>query len=427
MTADTQAESDMLAAVDALRLGTPAERAAALSGMPAERARAVFEQLEPMLQQETLVHLRDEQVRGLLEGLHPDDRARLFETLPEATARLLLARLSRRQRRLTSKLLSFPEETAGRIMSPEYLPLRADQTVAEAIDLLRREGREAETLNVLPVLESNGMFAGLAMLSDLVLAEPDATIGSVMIAAVPTARPDADQEQVAMLIQAADLLALPVVDETGRLLGLITVDDAMDVLELEHEENLARAGASEPLDRPYWSISVLRLTRARLVWLLLLAVAGTLTVNVLAAFEHMLESVVTLSLFIPLLIGIGGNSGAQSATTVIRAMATGDLEGRRAVLVVLRETRVGLLLGTAVAVIAYLPVVVLFDKPIALTVSITLIAVCTLATLVGSSMPIVAGRLNIDPAVVSAPVVTTLVDATGLLVYFLIAGAVLRL
>src|SRR5690606_17986815 len=160
--------------------------------------------------------------------------------------------------------------------------------------------------------------------------------------------------------QAADMLALPVVDDEGRLLGLITVDDAIDVLELEHEEDLARAGASEPLDRPYFSTSVLRLTRARLVWLLLLAVAGTLTVNVLAAFEHMLERAVTLSLFIPLLIGIGGNSGAQSATTVIRAMATGELEGARALLVVLRETRVGLLLGSALAALAYGPVIWLF-------------------------------------------------------------------
>jgi magnesium transporter len=427
MISETQVEHDTLAAVEALRHQPPAERAAALTRMPPDDARAVFEQLEPMLQQEALVHLEDMQVHRLLEGLHPDDRARLLETLPEATARLLLARLSRRQRRLTSKLLSFPEETAGRIMSPEYLPLRRGQTAEEALDLIRREGRSVETLATLPVQEDDGLFAGLVMLSDLVLAHSEQPVGELMMAAVPTVRPETDQEQVALLIQAADLLALPVVDESGRLLGLITVDDAIDVLEIEHEEDMARAGASEPLDRPYFSMSVLRLTRARLVWLLLLAVAGALTVNVLAAFEYMLEEVVTLSLFIPLLIGIGGNSGAQSATTVIRAMATGELEGTHALFVVLRESRVGLLLGSAVAALAYLPVVLLFGASVAATVSLTLIAVCTLATLVGSAMPIVAGRLRIDPAVVSAPVVTTLVDATGLLVYFLIAGSVMGL
>lgn len=427
MASETEVEQDTLAAVETLRHETPAERAAALTSMRPERARELFEQLEPTLQQEALVHLRDEQVHRLLEGLTPDDRARLLETLPEPTARLMLARLSRRQRRLTSKLLAFPEETAGRIMSPEYLPLRRDQSVQEALELIRREGGSVETLNALPVQDDDGLFAGMVMLSDLVLADPDEQVGNMMMTAVPTVQPETDQEQVALVIQAADLLALPVVDATGRLLGLITVDDAIDVLEIEHEEDLARAGASEPLDRPYFSISVLRLTRARLLWLLLLAVAGTLTVNVLSAFEDMLEEVVTLSLFIPLLIGIGGNSGAQSATTVVRAMATGELQGTGALLVVMRETRVGFLLGAAVALLAYGPVVLLFGAPIATTVCLTLVAVCTLATVVGSTMPIVAGRLDIDPAVVSAPVVTTVVDATGLLVYFLIAGAVMGL
>lgn len=427
MTAETQVEQETLATVEALRHEMPAKRAATLTTLAPDRARAVFEQLEPTLQQEALVHLQDEQVHRLLEGLHPDDRARLLETLPDGTARLLLARLSRRQRRLTSKLLSFPAETAGRIMSPEYLPLRREQSVDEALDLIRREGRSVETLDALPVLDGDGLFAGLVMLRELVVAATEQKVENLMITAVPTVRPETDQEQVALLIQAADLLALPVVDSSGRLLGLITVDDAIDVLEIEHEEDLARAGASEPLDRPYFSTSVMRLTRARLVWLLLLAIAGALTVNVLAAFEDMLEQVVTLSLFIPLLIGIGGNSGAQSATTVIRAMATGELHNRRSLLVVFRETSVGFLLGAAVAALAYLPVVWLFSAPVALTVCLTLVAICTLATLVGSTMPIVAGRLNIDPAVVSAPVVTTLVDATGLLVYFGIAGSVLRL
>lgn len=427
MTTDTHVEHDTLATIDTLRRESPADRAAVLMRLPPEDARAAFEQLEPTLQQEALVHLEDADVHRLLEGLHPDDRARLLEELPERTARLMLARLSRRQRRLTAKLLAFPEETAGRIMSPEYLPLRRDQTVDDALALIRREGRDIETLSTLPVQDEDGMFAGLVMLTDLVLAEPGSSVDALMLADVPTVYPDVDQERVALLIQAADLLALPVVDTSGRLLGLITVDDAIDVLEIEHEEDLARAGASEPLDRPYFSTSVLRLTRARLVWLLLLAVAGTLTVNVLAAFEHMLAEVVTLSLFVPLLIGIGGNSGAQSATTVIRAMATGQLEGTGAVLVVLRETRVGFLLGAAVALLAYVPVMVLFGGDIAATVSLTLIAICTLATLVGSSMPIVARRLNIDPAVVSAPVVTTVVDATGLLAYFLIAGIVMGL
>lgn len=246
-----------------------------------------------------------------------------------------------------------------------------------------------------------------------------------MLAPVPTVAPETDQEQVASLIQAADLLALPVVDDARHLLGLITVDDAMDVVQLEQEEDFARAGGSEPVDRPYFSITLLDLARARLVWLLLLALAGTMTVNVITTFESLLEQAISLSVFIPLLIGIGGNCGAQSATTVIRAMATGDINGVGIARVILRETRVGILLGSAVAVLAHVPVLLLFTPGLAVTVSLTLIAICVLANLVGSGMPMLARRLGIDPAVVSAPVVTTLVDTFGLVLYFLIAKYVM--
>ncbi|MDV3241340.1 MAG: magnesium transporter [Methylocaldum sp.] len=200
----------------------------------------------------------------------------------------------------------------------------------------------------------------------------------------------------------------------------------MDVVQLEQEEDFARAGGSEPVDRPYFSITLLDLARARFVWLLLLALAGALTVNVITAFESLLEQTISLSVFIPLLVGIGGNCGAQSATTVIRAMATGDVNGVGVGRVVFRETRIGILLGTAVALLAYVPVLLLFESGLATTVSLTLIAICVLATLVGAGMPLLARRFGIDPAVVSAPVVTTLVDTLGLVLYFLIARVVME-
>lgn len=420
-------QEEILNAVDELRRLDPPERAAALSGYAPDQARLVFEQLEAPLQQEMLEHLPDAQVDRLVEDLDPDDRVRLLDALPEEVATALLAHLNRREWRLTHKLLAFPEESAGRIMSPEYLPLAPEQTAAEALALIHREGRHAATVNTLPVVDTANHLAGLVTLSKLVLADADKPVSELMLDHVPTVAPGTDQEQVARLIQAADLLALPVVDESGCLLGMITIDDAMDVIQLEEGEDFARAGASEPLDRPYLSMSLLGLTRARLVWLLLLAVAGVLTVNVLGAFESLLERALSLSLFIPLLIGVGGNSGAQSATTVIRAMATGDVGAAGTARVVLRETCVGFLLGAGLGLIAYLPVHVLFDTALAMTISLTLVSICTFATLVGSGMPLVARRLNIDPAVVSAPVVTTLVDAGGLLVYFVIASAVMEL
>lgn len=418
-------QKDMLAAVKALRRLNPAERAEALADYTPEQARTIFEELEPPLQEEMLDHLGDRQVHRLLEDLDPDDRARLLDNLPASVAKALLARLSPREQRLTHKLLSFPKESAGRIMSPEYLPLRPEMSVQEALALIQRKGSSVDTVNALPVLDSEDRLTGMTLLSALVLADSGELVADLMMTSVPTVSPETDQEVVARLIQAADLLVLPVVDASRHLLGLITVDDAMDVFHLEQEEDFARIGASEPLDRPYFSTSLLHLTRARLVWLLLLAVASVLTVNVLSAFESMLVEVINLSLFIPLLIGIGGNSGAQSSTTVTRAMATGDANDMGVVRVIFRETRVGFLLGTAVALIAYMAVFLLFDPALAITVSLTLIAICTLATLVGSGMPLLARHLGIDPAVVSAPVVTTLIDASGLLIYFLIAGLIM--
>ncbi|MFP3982890.1 MAG: magnesium transporter [Desulfurivibrionaceae bacterium] len=418
-------QQEMLAAVKEFRRLNPAERAEALEDYTPEQARTIFEELETPLQEEMLAYLSEDQVHRLLEDLDPDDRVRLLDNLPASVAKILLAHLSPREQRLTHKLLSFPKESAGRIMSPEYLPLRPEMPARMALSLIQREGSSVDTINALPVLDAEDHLAGMAMLSTLVLADPGELVADLMMTSVPTVSPETDQEEVARLIQAADLLAVPVVDTSRRLLGLITVDDAMDIIHLEQEEDFARIGASEPLDRPYFSTSLLHLTRARLVWLLLLAVASVLTVNVLSAFESMLTEVISLSLFIPLLIGIGGNSGAQSATTVVRAMATGDADDIGVVRVIFRETRVGLLLGTAVAIIAYMAVSLLFDPDLATTVSLTLIVICTLATLVGSGMPLLAHRLGIDPAVVSAPVVTTLIDASGLLIYFLIAGLVM--
>jgi len=339
--------------------------------------------------------------------------------------RRMLAGLSPRERRLTSMLLGFPEKSAGRIMSPKFVRLVPEMTVAEALERVRRRGRDAETIYALPVTDEELKLVGGVELRDLLLAEPETPVREIMNPEVRAVRVDEDQEKVARLIQAADLLALPVVDMENRLVGVVTVDDAMDVLGAEEEEDLARTGASEPLGRPYFSASIFRLARSRATWLLLLAVAAILTVNVLSAFEHTLESVVTLALFIPLLIGTGGNAGAQSATTIVRSMAMDDIRPEDIVRVVLRETRVGLLLGTMLGGLSVAPVWLFTDRSLALIIALTLVTVCTLASLVGSLMPLLARQVGVDPAVVSAPFVTTIVDATGLLVYFLIARAVL--
>jgi magnesium transporter len=418
-------EQSTLTIADELARLEPESRPIAFRVLAKRRALEVFEALDPVHQQQLLEGLREERIRQLVEEMDPDDRAELIDEVPAKVAKRLLEGLSPRERALTATLLGYPESSAGRIMSPEVVNLVASMTAEQALARVRQAGRSAETIYALPVTDEERRLVGVMGLRGLVLADPTALVAELMDTEVYSARVDEDQERVARLIQEADLLALPIVDTEQRLVGIVTVDDAMEVLEEEETEDVARVGGSEPLGRPYLSVSVVQLARSRIIWLLVLIVAATLTVNVLQVFESTLEQVVTLALFIPLLIGTGGNTGAQAATTVIRAMAVGEVRFGDALEVVLRELRVGLLLGAMLAVLAFVPVALLVDTNIALIVSLTIWTICTWAATVGSMLPLAARRAGVDPAVVSAPFITTLVDATGLVIYFLIARAIL--
>ncbi|BCA79307.1 magnesium transporter [Desulfuromonas sp. AOP6] len=392
-----------------------------------EQALDVFRQLNVAQQERMLAVTAREIAVFLVEELDPDDRARLFNELPAEVVEGYLTELSAEERRLTNQLLSYPEESAGRIMSPEFLALSPLMTVLEALDYIRKNGRKAETIHTLPVTDKQNRLVGLCELSDLVLGDSERQVAEIMHKDPHAVEPDADQEEVARLLQAADLLAVPVVDEDGMLLGIVTVDDAMDVLTLEESEDLARSGGAEPLGRPYFSVSDFRLAKSRVLWLVVLIFAASLTVQVLTFFESTLETAVSLALFIPLLIGTGGNAGAQSSTTIVRGMAIGDVQPSDFIRTILREGRVGFLLGTMLGLLSYLPVSLYAGHALALVVSLTLLSICTLASVVGSMMPLAARFFGVDPAVASAPFVTTIVDATGLLVYFLIAKTVLNL
>ena len=405
----------------------PEKRAEIFQRLPAELTDAVFWQFEPDHQAAVLESLHHDQVIRLLENMDPDDRVHLFQVMPADLISRLMTQLSPRERRSTELLLAYPKETAGRIMNPEFIWLKPGMTVSAALAEVRLHRDKAETIYVLPVSDDAMRLLGTVELEDLVLAEPKQRIEELIRQPQYSVSAWDDQETTARLIQSADLVAVPVVEKDNRLVGLVTVDDAMDVLESEESEDMARAGATEPIGRAYFSVSLIRLVRSRIVWLSLLALAATLTVNVLSAFETTLERAVSLALFIPLLIGIGGNTGAQSATTIVRAMATEEIDTSDLLRVLLREGLVGLILRALLGAIAFLVVSAIFGRDIALIVAVTLVTICTLAAIVGSSMPLFARILGVDPAVVSAPVVTTVVDATGLLVYFLIAAAVLGL
>jgi magnesium transporter len=408
------------------RLG-PDEKAVPFRLLPRDRALAVFEALDPVHQQEILEGLRAETVQQLVEAMDPDDRARLVGELPAKVATRVLAGLSAAERAKTAALLGYPEESAGRLMSPEYVNLRAAMTVADALAKVRRAGADAETIYTLPVTDDQRRLQGVVSLRQLVLAPPSSHVAELMATDIHHVHAHDDQEAAARLMQEADVLALPVLDSEERLVGVITVDDAMEVIEAEETEDRALHGATLPLGRPYLAVSVLGLARSRAIWLLVLILAAALTVNVLEFFEQTLEQAVFLALFIPLLIDTGGNSGAQASTVVIRAMAVGEVRFSDLPFVVWREARVGVVLGLMLAVAGFFPVAWLYDTDIALIVSITLVTICSWATLAGSVLPMLAKRVGVDPAVVSAPLITTLVDATGLIIYFLVAQAVLDL
>lgn len=412
--------------VDELGRLDPHHRALTYRMLSKGRAVAVFEALELPLQRELLGDLREDSILELFAELDPDDRAELVDELPAGVATRLLRGLSPDEQRLTTALLGYPADSAGRRMSPQVVAIRRGATVQQALEQVREGGADAETIYMVAVLGEGRRLDGVVSLRRLFFSEPGLLVDSVMARPVSVLAGD-DQETAARVILDNRLVAAPVVDAEQRLLGVLTVDDALRVLEREQEEDVARSGGTLPLRRPYLSVGVFALVRSRIAWLLVLVVAATLTVRVLDHFESVLDEVVTLALFVPLLIGTGGNAGSQAATTVVRAMAVGDVRPGDVLRVVGREVLTGLLLGVALTAVGFLPAVIFAGVDVALVLAITVLAVCTLATTAGSIIPIAARKLGVDPAVVSAPFISTFVDATGLIVYFLVARAVLGL
>ena len=420
-------EHGALDVADELARLDPEQRAVPFRLLAKDRALAVFEALDPVHQSELLDALRDERVGELFAGIDADDRARLLDEVPAKVARRLLDGLDEERRRNTSILLGYPEESAGRMMSPRFVNVRANHTAADALAKVRRAGLRSREVLVLPVTDDERHLSGVVDLPDLVTAAPDVRVRDLVRPETLSVRYDEDQEVASRLIQQADLVALPVVDSEDRLVGVITVDDAMEIIEEEETEDIHRSGGVEPITVPYMDAGVFHLARKRAVWLLVLILAAISTVTVMDFFEESLEQVAVLAFFIPLLVDTGGNSGSQAATVVIRAMAVGEVRFTDLPRILSRELRVGVLLGLMLAAVGFPIVQLFYDADFAIVVSTTLLVICTWASFAGGLLPLVAKRVGVDPAVVSAPVITTLVDATGLIIYFLVAGAVFGL
>jgi magnesium transporter len=386
-----------------------------------DRAIEVFEELDTESQQNVLSGLRDPAFFELVEAMDPDDRARLLGEAPAKFAQRVLAGLSPHERSMTADLLGYPEGSVGRIMSPEIVLVRRDLTVEQALAQVRERGEGAETVYTIPVADTQRRFSGVVALRDLVLGSPTDRVADLADPDGPTAQATDDAEAAARLMQEANLLALTVVDSENRVVGLLTIDDAVEMIEAADSEDIARQSAAEPLTIHYMAASVLKVARSRVIWLLLLVVAATMTVSVLSAFEQTLEAIPKVAFFVPMLIGTGGNVGAQAATSAVRALALGEVRTSDVLRVAWRECRVGFALGVMLSVLAGGIALVFADPRLSVAVAIALIAVCTWAAVVGATMPLLARRSGIDPAVISAPLVTTLVDATGLIIYFAVA------
>lgn len=400
------------------------ERAIVFRVLPKALALEVFESLAPALQSELIEELSSEEVSVIFSKLDPDDRVGLLDELPASVAQLLLTGLSAKERNLTGEVLGYAQGSIGRRMSPEYIAVKASDSVSQAIAKVRSRLQNAETIYTLPVIDSSKQLIGVVSLRDLMKAPARTKVARIMQEPLMVNASD-DEELAARTCSDLKVLALPVVDKERRLVGILTVDDALRILEEEESEDAARAGGAEPLRRPYLSTPVFSIVRSRVIWLLVLALGATFTVSVLGYFEATIEELVVLTLFIPLLIGLGGNTGNQAATTVTRALALQDVRTKDLLPVLYRELRVGLLLGLLLGLIGFGLTTVIFGFEIGLVIGLTLFSICTVAATVGGVMPLVGLALRADPAVFSNPFITTFVDAAGLIIYFLIAKAVL--
>lgn len=403
----------------------PEEALFAFSLLPLEVASEVLDETGSLVRQELINKVDEEQLADLLDELPMDDAAEFLEDLPDPVSDRLLDLMKPEEADEVRELLSYDVETAGRLMSRDVVALRRFWTVAETFEHLRSLA-EAETLAYLYVVDRDDRLLGVTPLRDLVMAKPDQTIEEIMSADIVSAPVTADQEELAEMVARYDYFAIPIVDEMGRLIGVVTVDDVLDVLQEEVTEDIQRLGGSEPLEQPYFAVSTFQIVRKRIGWLLLLFVASTLSGEVIRLFQNELDIVVALGFFITLITGTGGNAGSQTVATIIRAITLDEVRIGNMGQAWLREVSAGLLLGVVMGLVGIVRAL-LWDTGIevAIVVALTLPVVVIWSTTVATIIPIVADRYRIDPTVISGPMIATIVDASGLLIYFLLAKAIL--
>ena len=397
--------------------------------LPKEMASDVFANLEPDDQQTIIAAATDRELSELLEEMYVDDAVDMLEELPANVVKRVLKTAQPDTRKVINQFLNYPENSVGSIMTAEFMDLKKTMTVAQAITRIRRSADESESIYTCYVIDEGRVLEGVVTLRELLVAGDDETMEELMSTDIITALTTEDQEEAVQRIMKYDFISLPVVDQEGRLVGVVTVDDVMDVMEEEATEDIEKMAAILPTDKPYFQTGVVETWKHRIPWLLLLMVSATFTGTILGFFESALAANAALTLFIPMLMDTGGNSGSQASVTVIRAMSLGDVEFGDLFRVLWKELRVAVLCAATLGVVVYAKVIFVDRKSVtvALVVAVTIVVTIVIAKLVGCLLPMLAKRMGLDPAVMASPFITTVVDALSLLVYFAVATRILGL
>lgn len=407
-----------------------------IGNMSTHRAASVFKILDVSVQKQVIQELPPLKSAELLNELPADDRTSFLEELPSEVVKELIKTLDPEERRITLSLLGYPEGSVGRLMTPDYIAINADWTMTEVLDHIREVGRESETIDVIYVVNDKGEFVDDMRIRDVIMTSPDKVVSEIIDYRYIALHVNDDQEVANQTFKMNNRVALPVLDDQNILLGIVTIDDVLWVASEEFSEDMQRIGGTEALDEPYLEMPIFKLFKKRIVWMVVLFIGEMLTASAMGYFEDEIAKAVVLALFVPLIISSGGNSGSQASTLIIQAMAVGEITIADWWRVLKREIISGLLLGTVLGIIGFIRVVAwsqffpevygIYYKQLGAAVGISLMGVVLWGTISGSMLPIFLKKAGADPAVSSAPFVATLVDVTGLIIYFSVAYLFLR-
>ncbi len=397
--------------------------------LPKELAADAFVEMDADRQESLITRFSDTELKAVIDELYIDDAVDLVEEMPANVVKRILKQADPDTRKLINELLKYPDDCAGSIMNTEFVELRTRQTIADAIRVIRREGLEKETINDCFVTNADRTLAGIISLRTLILSKDEDLVGDRMDTNVISVTTMEDQESVAEKFKKYDLTAMPVVDGENRLVGIVTVDDAIDVMEEEATEDIEKMAAMTPSDKPYLKTSVWDIYKHRIPWLMLLMVSATFTGLIITKFEHALAAQVVLTAYIPMLMDTGGNSGSQSSVTIIRGLSLSEIHFKDIFAVLWKEIRVAVLCGLSLAVVNFAKLLLLdrVGAQVALVVSLTLVVTVATAKFIGCTLPLLAKKIGFDPAVMASPLITTIVDALALLTYFGIASSLLHI